>query len=104
MKTVKMLVQVMFQGYVEVDIPTQEEIISGAEPEVRIDPAQARTSHMLAVVTGHEPEDERVFAGQLALNALSVMYAKQVAEGTEHAIRARQAKVAPTFVMPEGKA
>jgi hypothetical protein len=103
MKTVKMMVQFMVQAYAEADVPTKEEVMLGATPEVRL--ANAKTSHMFGIVAGDDvPEEAKTFAGQLVLNSLSVEHAKSVAKATQAVIDKRAETEQVTFVQPTGQA
>lgn len=104
MKTVKMLVQYMVQAYAEADVPSKEEVMLGAQPEVRL--ANAKTSRMFGLMSDDPdmPEENRTFASQLVLNALSAEHARTVALATQEVIDKRQEAEKVTFVQPTGRA
>ena len=103
MKTIKLLVQATVQGHMEVDVPTPEEVAAGKEAECRTAQSTLRASHLM-MADGEPGTPDAVFAGQLGLNTLAMLYAKQVAAQTEKAIEERMGGAKPLFQMPEGKA
>lgn len=105
MKTIQLLVQYSVQGYLEVEVPEAEELMLGAQPEVRLDPSRARSSVLVGHITPDGlSSDKLTFASQMAYDALSAAHQAQVRSGLREMIETRQREVAPTLVQAKGDA
>ena len=106
-KKVQISIACMFQCRAEVDVPSREEMVAGATPEVGIYADSVSMSHGRPTVYGAEltPEDARL-ASQMVYNALAVHCAERVAEATQKVLdEYGQASVpASAFSVPNGGA
>lgn len=96
----------MMAGRCQVSLPTKEEMIAGAEPEVGLILETFTLNHGRPTIISTEEltAEEQVLAAQLVYNTLAVHAATTVAEATQKTLDKLGQTAVPASSFPQGGA
>lgn len=105
-RTFQVTLAAMISGRCQVSLPTKEEMLAGAEPEVGLILETFTLSHgRPTIISGEElTPEEQTLAAQLVYNTLAVHAATVVAEATQRSLDKLGQTAVPSSSFPQGGA